>query len=199
MGKKRKRRTLGPPSPDVLEALKAGKVIAVSRPDAIARLLDTAVWLWFFEKDPLSIHLLVVAAYNCLDDMGKKTGKAPRFKEAVSPDHFSQAYDFLRHASSEATAHIAFPPAMNALILFDAAHSFERIFGKLTMYMHAFRAYFLIFGVPDYQPRKDLRERAADFLPEGVTVQEVEGLGRLEFFAKLTEMFSVQYRAKQAS
>jgi hypothetical protein len=198
VGRKSNRRKLGPAKPEVVAAIKAGKVIAVSRPNAIARLLDTAIWLWFFEKDPLAIHLLTVAAYNCLDDMGRKLGKGPKFKQAVSPDHFSQAYDFLRHASSDASAHIAFPPSANPLILFDAIYSFEAIFGNLTMYARAFRAYFLIFGVPDYQPRKDLRERAADFLPEGVPIEQVESLGRLEFFAELTEMFAVQYGAKGA-
>jgi hypothetical protein len=138
MGKKGKRRVLRPPTPEVLAAIKAGKAIAVPRAHAIARLLDTAIWLWFFEKDPLPIHLLSVAAYNCLEDMGRETGKAPKFKSAVGAEQFNEAYDFLRHASSNPEAHNSFPPSANALILFDALHSFDRIFGKLTMYMHAF-------------------------------------------------------------
>ena len=190
MSKKSKRRKLGPAKPEVIAAFKAGKTIVVSRPNAIARLLDTAIWLWALEKDPLPIHLLVMAAYQCLEDMGKKTGKGPKLKAAISGDAFTQAYDFLRHASNSPDAAISLPHSANTFILFDTIAAFEGIFGTVSIYMRTFRAHFVIFGNADYKPREDLRRRVNDWLPEGVTIGEVEGLTKAVFFAKLTEMFA---------
>jgi hypothetical protein len=179
----------------MLAARAAGKVITIKRPVGIARLLDTSIWLWFFEKDPLSIHVLTLAAYRCLEDLGKESGKGPIFKTAVGEEKFNTAYDFLRHASNNPQSGIDFPPSSNSFILFDAVSAFDRIFGNMTMYMRTFRAYFLVVG-PDHQVAENLRSQANLFLPEGITIEEAEGLERLEFFAKLTEMFAVQYRVK---
>ena len=158
--------------------------------------MDSAVWLWFLQKDPLSIHVLILAAYQCLEDLGKKAGKGPHLKAAV--EDFTLAYDFLRHASNNPNAGIIFTPIMNAPILFDAVAAFDRIFDKLTMYMRTFRGYFILRPEPP-PPNPDFRKRllkyATEFLPEGITVEEAEKLGRMEFFTKLTEMFAAQYRA----
>ena len=196
MGKKSKRRILKPPGPENLAARAAGKVITVLRVDAIVRLLDTAILLWILEKDPLPIHLLLMAPYQCLDDMGKKAGKGPRLKTWVGEKHFTTAYDFLRHASSNPNSGIDFPPSANAPILFDAVTAFDRIFGNLTIYMRTFLAYFVLYPEhPDPQAAKRMLEHAGEFMPEGITVEEAMKLGRIEFFTKLSEMFAVQYRA----
>jgi hypothetical protein len=196
VGKKSKRPILKPPGPENLAARAAGKVITVLRFDAIARLLDTAILLWFLERDPLPIHLLLMAPYQCLDDMGKKSGKGPRLKGWIGEDHFVTAYDFLRHASSNPNSGIDFPPSANAPILFDAVAAFDRIFGKLTIYMRSFRAFFVLHpDHPDPDVAKRMLERAGEFLPENITVEEAMKLGRIEFFTKLTEMFATQYRA----
>jgi len=195
VGKKRKRRIVGPPGPEHFSARAAGKVITVPRPQAIARLIDTAIWLWFFEKDPLSIHLLTLAAYQCLEDLGKDSGKAPRLKAWIGARQFTTAYDFLRHASNNPLAGIDFAPSSNAPILFDVVASFERIFGNVTIYMRTFWAYFILHpDHPDPDAAKRLLEHAGLFMPEGITVDESMKLGRIEFFAKLTEMFAAQYR-----
>jgi hypothetical protein len=86
MGKKRKRRQIGPPGPQHFAARAAGKVIVVGRGAAIAELLDTAIWLWFLERDPLSTHVLAVAAYQCLESLGKASGKGPIIKSKLGAE-----------------------------------------------------------------------------------------------------------------
>lgn len=78
MGKKSKRRELAPATPEIIAAFKEGRAIAVSRPNAVAHLLDTAIQLWILEQDELAIHLLSIAAYQCLEDMGKEGGIGPK-------------------------------------------------------------------------------------------------------------------------
>ena len=197
MGKKQKRRTVGPPGPEHFAALATGKVIAVRRIDTIARVMDTAIWLWFFEKDPLCVHLLTLAAYQCLDDLGKKSGKGPRLKSSLDAQQFTTAYDFLRHASSSPNAGILFAPSVNGPILFDSVAAFNRIFGNLTMYMRSFWAYFILHPEPPIpKSREKLLQHPDLFLPKAVTIKDAMKLGRLEFFAELTEMFAVQYGSK---
>lgn len=171
----------------------------VSRPHAIARLLDMAIWLWALEKDPLAVHLLAMAAYQCLEDMGKKTGKGPKLKTTIGADAFTQAYDFLRHASSSHTAHVALPPPANSFVIFEAIAAFRAIFGGATIYMETFWAHFMLFGNEVHKPQQDVRSRAGNWLPKGVTIEDVEGLTKEAFLDKLTEMFTVQHRASPKS
>jgi hypothetical protein len=191
VSKKRKRRVLGKAGPESIAARKAGLVITTLRGNAIARLLDTAIRLRFEDRDPLSIHLLICAAYECLDALGKKTGKGPILKEFLGAEQFSVAYDFLRHSSSNQYVELDFSPSLNAPILFDAITSFDRIFGKLTLFMRTFRAYFAI--QPNDYVTESARSRAQEFLPDDLAVQEVENLSRRAFFSKVTEIFAVQY------
>jgi hypothetical protein len=124
VGKKRKRRIVGPPGPKHFAARATGKVIVITRIDAIARLLDTAILLWILEKDPLPIHLLMMAAYECLEVLGKNSGTGPRLRSKIGAQDFNIAYDFLRHASSNPNSGMDFAPWLNAPILFDAVTAF---------------------------------------------------------------------------
>ena len=198
MSKKNKRRKLGPPGPEHFAARATGKFITVWRHEAIARVMDTAIWLWFLEKDPLSIHLLGSAVYKCLDDLGKKSGKGPKLKIGVAEEDFTTAYDFLRHASSNPNSGLDFAPIVNGMIIFDAVDAFNRVFSTMTIYMRTFRAYFILHPEPEVSNpdlRKRLLEQSDLFLPEAIALEEAMKLGRIDFFAKLTEMFAVQYRA----
>jgi hypothetical protein len=149
--------------------------------------------MWFLERDPLSIHLIIMAAHQCLTDLGKKSRKAPVARDCVGDIQFATAYDWLRHASSDPNDLIDFPPMSNAYLLWDATISFQKIFGGSTAYMRTFHAYFVLWHLPG---SPDFRERADAFLPEGVTIYEVFQLTRAEFFVKLTEMFAAGIQLK---
>jgi hypothetical protein len=197
MGKKHKRRKVGPPGPEHFKARASGKVIVVGRGAAIAELLDTAIWLWFLERDPLSIHVLAVAAYNCLEALGKDSGKGPVIKSKIGAEKFDTAYDFLRHASSNPLTGIDFPPSHNGPIMFDAITSFARIFnGYVSLNMEAFRAYFAIHS--DLKTSTALLEHAEEFLPKGITLQEARSLGRQESLEKLVRLFAIQGRSPRS-
>ena len=167
--------------------------MTVTRRDALVCELDTAIRLWFFEYDPLSIHLIVVAAHTCLDDLGKKDGKGPVARKQVGAAQLTTVYDWLRHASSDPHDVVDFPPLSNALLLWDAVISFRKIFGGSTASMRTYLAFFALRIRPTLKPpNPHLSEHSDAFLPEGVTVEDVGNLSRLEFFAKLTEMFAAE-------
>lgn len=191
MGKKLDRRRKSKVGPENIAARKAGLVLTVTRRDALVRQLDTAILLWFLERDPLSIHLIVGAAYTCLCDLGKKTGKAPVAKELVGETRFTTVYDWLRHAASDPNDVVDFPYRANELMLWDTLISFEKIFSGRSPYMMTFQAYFCLHLVPE-NPK--FRKGADAFLPNELSVEEAASLGRLDFFMKLTEMFAAQIK-----
>jgi hypothetical protein len=79
------------------------------------------------------------------------------------------------------------PPIVNQQMLFDAIGAFERMFGGNTVYMRAFLAY---YAVHPAHTSSTMAKHAAQFLPQGISVEEARKLGRLAAFDKFTEMFA---------
>jgi hypothetical protein len=169
-------------------------VISLNRRDVIIRELDSAIWLWFFNRDPVAIHLLAMPAYTCLEDLGRRSGRGPRIKMHVAERRFGLFYDYCRHASSDPNDLFDFAPRTNDYVLWEATISFEKIFGGLTAYMKAFQAYFVLWLVPE---KPEARENASAFLPNGITVDEAVSLGKPQFFDKLTDMFAAEILSNQ--
>ena len=191
MKKKINRRRKKTVAPESLAAGKAGRVIKLTRCDALVRQLDSAIRMWFLDHDPVPIHLLLLPAYDVLHDLGKKSGNAPDI-ESIGPQNFRIAYDWLRHASSDLQDFIDFPPRTNEFLLWVCTISFEKIFGPRTVFMMSFQAYFVLWLMPE-NPK--FREGAKTFLPKVLSVEEAITFGRLEFFVKLNEMFAAQIRS----
>lgn len=198
MSKKRERRSPKPrryllSAEDLIDRA-AFKVVTVTRKAAITRLLDTSIWLWVHEKDPLSTHVLILAAYNCLESLGRKDGKGPILKAQLKDEHFTIAYDFLRHASSNPNDGLDFPALANGPILFDAINSYGQIFESMSILMMTFRAYFMsgnVFELPE-----EASGKAAQFFPEGLTQDATINWGKLDFFKNVSEMFARQHGIK---
>jgi hypothetical protein len=194
--KKPRRKKLPYPSPKNLAARASGFAINENRRGTLIRLMDTAIYLWFFERDPFAIQLLVCASYMVLSDLGRKSGKGPVIEKDFGRFSMTAVYDFLRHAEPDMLYDsVDLVPAVNEWMLFDAITSFERLFNGRTVYMRTFDAY---YAVHPREVHPKLREHAADFLPKGITVEEAARLGRVEFFMKLTDMFAAEIQAEGA-
>jgi hypothetical protein len=191
MGKRLDRRRKKTPGPLSVAARKAGLVITLKRRDALVRQLDTAIWLWFAQHDPVSVHLIIMPAYQVLADLGKKEGKGPVVREWIGKLRFTTAYDWLRHASSDPGDYVDFPPRINEQIMWDATISFEKLFGGRTAYMMTFQAYFVLWLCPEVP---QFREGADVFMPKKVTVEQASSLSRIDFFAKFAELFAAEIR-----
>lgn len=177
-----------PGSIESIAARKSGQVITVTRSAAIIRQLDTAIWLWLLDGDPISAHLLIMAAYQCLLDIGKDA-KGPEAYKTIGYDKFFSFYEYLKHASADPNDLHDFPPTVNELALWDCIGSFERIFGASSVYMDAFVAYFALhLGTPK------IRENASIFLPEGTDLKDAASLSKVDFFTKFTPMLNAGKR-----
>lgn len=192
MGKKLDRRRQKTVSPISQAAREAGLVLSLTRRDALIHQLDTAIRMYFLEQDPISIHLLLMPAFQVLRDLAKGGEKAP---ELQSYGYSTTVYDWLRHASSDPRDTVDFPKYLiNDSLLWVCSISFEKLFGGRTAYMSTFQAFFVLFVADN--PK--FREGSDAFLPDGISVEEARALGRLDFFVKLTEMFSAEIKAANA-
>jgi hypothetical protein len=186
MRKRRDRRRKIALGPENISAREAGLVITVGRRQAIMSELDTAIFMWLSKLDPLSTHLVVMAAHECLCNIGGES-KGPTARQHVGKNTVNLAYDWLRHASRDPNDIFDFPPRINEVALWDSIGSFIRIFGITTNWMDAFLAYFALhLGAED----PNVRENAHAFLPEGVTIDEVDRLNSGEFFVKMLPLFA---------
>lgn len=150
--------------------------------------MDTAIWLWFKDRDPVAIHTLASAAHQDLDDLGREIGKGPILNAIFSNDELRQAYNIFKHASSDPYETTDFPPETNVRLLMDATNSFGQIYGSRTPMMSAFQAYVLVVLAAD-SPVVLNNFSPILFLPENVEVEDVRGLERVEFLRKLLPLF----------
>lgn len=184
MGRKSKRRKVGPPpSAEDFAAEERGEAIRFSQRDTLAHVLETAIQLWFKDEEPLSIHLLGEAAYRCLDDLCDKVGI---IRNAAGHDQFTLVYDYLRHAWPNRDAELLWFRGANRWILFESIGSYEKFFGRISPTMRAFQLYFVL----NCLSRPATSEELAKFLPNEVPVETFLNLKRVEFVDKALPFFA---------
>ena|SRR6266536_1919239 len=187
MGKKTRRRKLGTPSAESIAARLSGKVVTITRERALLGLLDTAIDLWLFDRDICAIHVLSFAAWKTLRDIGSKTGRGPLLEKHFSDlQHLLMGYDFFRHASPNLRVVLDLPPIVNEFIIWDAVHSFEKIFSRQSAVMKTFAAW---FAVSNRSELNLLHQNAHVFLPSGILVEQVCNLDRKQFFERVLSAF----------
>jgi hypothetical protein len=173
------------PKPLRLQSL-ANKILRlferVPRRAALARQLDTAVSLWFFEKDALAVHLIVMAAHRCLCDLHGKKMEEP-----------TNVYDWLRHSSLDPEDRIDFSEGDNPRLLMGAIMLFGRIYGRFTPNMRTFEAWFFLRHLP---PHFEGWKYASEVLPKGTALADVVHFRRIEFFRKLSKRFLAEDAGK---
>jgi hypothetical protein len=93
--------------------------IKVSKIDAARRQLDTAIELWFYDKDPVSVHALARAAYEIIHDINQKKGGGVDllFDSVVIKDEYQKEWaavlkapgNFFKHADRDPEDIVEFP------------------------------------------------------------------------------------------
>lgn len=107
------------------------KTITISKFDAGRRQLETAIDLWFHEKDPVSVHTLACAAYEIIHYISKVRNPSRRdllLDTALIKDEYRVEYvkklkapgNFFKHAKEDGEVTIDFNPrAPEGFILFS--------------------------------------------------------------------------------
>lgn len=125
------------------------QLMNISKLQAAQRQMDCAIGLYFAERDEVSIHTLVGAAYLVLSDLSKAAKKDSPVDQYVKPEHREKfegairaSQNFFKHADrgSEA-ALLDFNPHETELLLFINVETFRQLSGGITDSMSVFLTY----------------------------------------------------------
>ena len=113
----------------------------VTKLDAARWQLGTAIWLYFHEADPISIHTLTKAAYDVINALNKKRHSpmglddmmlkdlgdeflSSKAQRRMFHDFLNEAANFFKHGNSDPTATLSFDTSWNEVLLFDAVRKY---------------------------------------------------------------------------
>jgi hypothetical protein len=161
-------------------------VFIVSDRAAVGGHLETAITLWFEEKDASSIHTLAVAAQGALNQMCKEKGiRASQINQSVealkedirnamrAPQNF---FKHGRYTGQKVKGKVVNTPMWTELILVDCLSMHTRLFGTLSpmMLLYAFR--YSLFN-PRAFPTK--------ITVKGIKIEDLRRFSRREFLEKV--------------
>jgi hypothetical protein len=171
------------------------RVVTLTRRNIAKGELDTAILLWFLEKDVASIHVLASAAQEILHAIGgKKTPslilnwletegtKTQRRKRA---DKTKMSQNFFKHANKDPNYVLDFNPRVSEFIMCDAVLCFNGVFHGLTPLMRIFEARFHFAWRPLLGDLPEAKKRVDELFLES----EFGHLSRREFFDKGLALF----------
>jgi hypothetical protein len=160
------------------------QTIRLTKLEAARRQLNTALELWFDDKDPVSIHVLAFSAYDVVHAVSKK--RNPRrpdllFDSDLIKDEFRSEWaillktpsGFFKHARNDPEGSIDFPPALSELLMVFAI----RGLGACLVPADPIEVAFMIWrGIQNPAFFKDeLRKLMVESMP----IEEFEQLRRL--------------------
>jgi hypothetical protein len=110
--------------------------VTITKFDAMQRQLDTAIELWFSDRDPVAIHTLLLASHEILHikkEMRQEWNNKIR-----------QCYNFFKHAQHDQDSSILFNPSLNEFIMIYSIQGIKDMKIPFTFLQEAFSQWFLI-------------------------------------------------------
>jgi len=169
-------------------------MLQIPKLDAAQRQLDCAIELWFHDKDPVSVHTLVAAAYEIVHAVMQKQPNPAElyFDTAFIKDENREEFvafvrkpaNFFKHGNRDPHATLDFHPVSSMLFVIHAEKGLRKL-GKPTSYA----AQALVFWLTLHEPQW-IREESREALTKSLHVEEIAALrelGKAEFFKKYIE------------
>jgi hypothetical protein len=175
--------------------MKQRRTIKISKTDAAKRQLETAIRLWFYSGDPVSIHTLAAAALQLLHDLGQKQGTGAILRDLPGVlagrrnelRKLIKGYEnFFKHADNDPNALLDFCPDATELFILDAVLTYTKLTGDSAPIFDTFRVWVLAHNPKymDIPSRKkffeSLKIYGTDFLNVPKTIFFAEFLKLLE-------------------
>lgn len=143
-----------PPETNPDKILSRANPLVLTRKAIACGQLESAIYLWFLEKDVVSIHTLASAALEVINGVGPKerpqsiiwgnVRRLPKAERAMVTNKVTKAQNLFKHASKDASCRFRFPPEISEFVMYDGVRSYLYVFHELTPLMAAFAAHFCI-------------------------------------------------------
>jgi len=163
--------------------------IKISKLDAAKRQLETAIRIYFSDGDPVSIHTLVSAAYNIIQDVNKKRAGKPmlvkeEMLEFVKPEYknlirnmFNKAENFFKQADFDHEKSLDFNPELSELLIIDALSHYYNLTGEDAPVFKIYRAWYIINKPHMFNFPEETKRMMGDFNAESIKL-----LGKSAYF-----------------
>lgn len=160
----------------------------ITKVDAARSQIDTAIELWFEDRDPVSIHTLACAGLDIINALGAPLGELAmmldpsRFKEGMFREWLrimADVRNFFKHANRDPEGVLDFKPSTNDYLLADCVDTFHRVTGGQTTIMRVFWSYFTLHNTQYFNPA------TIEQLPI-----ELRSLPKHQFFEECLSVFS---------
>lgn len=109
--------------------------LRISKIEAARRQLDSAIELWFLDKDEVSVHTLAAAAYQLVHDLKEHKGLAREllYDSAMIKDEYRKQWikvikkpmNFFKHADNDPEEALEFSPLGSIGFIMGAASAFS--------------------------------------------------------------------------
>ena len=172
-------------------------VVIYTKVGAAQTQLETAIWLWFHYKDPMSIHTLAVAANEVYEGIGRHHGLPIIYEAWVASfekddrNLMDKSQNFERQAKRGDADPLESGPLMvraAEIMMVDCINVHEKRFHQRTALMDCFLARFGAENprFPDTAFPPELREHFRN--PS--TVEKIRQGSRLEFLKQNLQVFA---------
>jgi hypothetical protein len=167
--------------------------VLVTKQSVAASQLESAIWLWFQEGDPVSVHTLAVAAHDCFRALLRHAGKASdwedwmksKSKEFQKKMRVSQ--NFFKHGHKELKAKLLYPTIQGEMLMMDSVTCYELLHNRPTGLMRLYAQRFL------YEHPALITEDALPLFAKNAEIHQLSNSKRREFFEKLHATFVERY------
>jgi len=167
--------------------------VLVTKQSVAASQLESAIWLWFQEGDPISVHTLAVAAHDCFHALLRHAGKSSDWEDWVkskSKEFQKQmrvSQNFFKHGHKELKAKLLYPTIQGEMLMMDAVTCYELLHNKPTGLMRLYAQRFL------YEHPSIIAEDALPAFAKNAEIHQLANSTRKEFFEKLIGIFIARY------
>lgn len=141
--------------------------LKLTKIEVVVRQIETALFLFFYEKDEVSTHTLTMAGYNILRDLCKDVTNVVPFYKPLKSEKLNEVKDgtflstikekyrkeilkrlnepenFFKHADKDGDQILNFNPESTILFLHDSVRMLKSNFSIETFLMFAFRSWFM--------------------------------------------------------
>lgn len=169
--------------------------VRVNKIEAAASQLDSAIFLWFNNGDPISVHTLVVAAEDCFAALLRLRGRTSTVMrdwlsaqpQAVQKE-LCDTKNFFKHGAKNTKREVLLSPFYTEMLMFDCVVQCGWIYPHTPL----MRAYSVWFGSDHLAI---LKRELHGYIAEGINAKEFTGLNRSEFLDKILPILSRGWRA----
>lgn len=133
----------------------------VDKITAAKHQLDTAIELFFLDRDSISIRTLLSSAWSILYNLHRKRGLESSRDWMVScfPDYrpgkireiLTNDWNFFKHARNDAEEILEFDGGINERLLMFAVNDFSQLAGHTTFLMEVFQLWFIAKNEADFK------------------------------------------------